>query len=127
MVSRSRTPDRDRGPDRDGDDRSWIPRVLAPAAFFTAATLLVVIVNRSLNDNDGQRAASPPPPAASAATSAPTTTNRPPSQRRFYRIRNGDTLDQIALRFDTTVDDLLRLNPGVEANALTPGQRIRVR
>ena len=123
-MSRSR--DRDRALDRE-HDRSWIPRVLAPAAFFAAATLLVLVVHRSLNANPAQEEASPPPPAAVATTTGRTTTNRPPSQRRFYRIREGDTLDQIALRFDTTVDDLLTLNPGIEANALTPGQRIRIR
>jgi LysM repeat protein len=127
MVTRR---DSDRRRDADaGADRSWIPRVAAPVAFFAAATILVVVVNRSLNSNPAEEAASPPaPPAAVGGTStAATTQNRPPSQRRFYRIRAGDTLDAIALRFDTTVADLLALNPGVEANALTPGQRIRVR
>ena len=133
MVTRGdRDRDRDRGLRRDedsGGDRSWIPRVAAPLAFFAAATTLVVVVNRSLNSDAAEDAASPPsPPAAVGGTSTATTTkNRPPSQRRFYRIRAGDTLDAIALRFNTTVADLLQLNPGVEANALTPGQRIRVR
>ena len=135
MVTRpERDRDRERSRDRrrddePGDNHSWIARVAAPLAFFAAATILIVVVNQSLNSNPADEAASPPsPPAAVGGTStAPTTQNRPPSQRRFYRIRAGDTLDAIALRFDTTVDDLLQLNPGVEANALTPGQRIRVR
>jgi LysM repeat protein len=129
MVSRDRERERSRARDDErGDPRAWIPRVLAPAAFFAAATLLVLVVHRSLNASPEQAASPPAPPAAVAGTTgATTTTNRPPSQRRFYRIRAGDTLDQIAIRFDTTVDDLLTLNPGIEANALTPGQRIRVR
>ncbi len=121
--------DRDRPGDRDEPPRAWAPRILAPLAFFAAATLLVLIVHNSLNAETTPETPRPAAPGATTGdtTTGRTTTNRPPGQRRFYRIREGDTLDQIALRFDTTVDDLLTLNPGIEANALTPGQRIRIR
>ena len=33
---------------------------------------------------------------------------------RFYRVRFGETLSDVAIRFDTTVEDLLALNPGIE-------------
>jgi LysM domain-containing protein len=33
----------------------------------------------------------------------------------------------VALRFGTTVDSLLTLNPSVDPNALRVGQRIRIR
>jgi Tfp pilus assembly protein FimV len=108
---------------------SWLPRLLAPLAFFAAATLLVVLVNSAMDAaNNGEADATPP----AAPTANPSTTDTRPgrvprSQRRFYRIKAGDTLDQIAGRFDTTVDDLLRINPGIDAQALTPGQRIRIR
>ena len=111
--------------------RAWGARVLAPLAFFTAATILVLIIHNSLTaDTEGSAS---PPAATTPATTAvetktnPTTTGGGTSRRRFYRIRSGDTLDAIALRFDTTVDDLLALNPAIEPSALTPGQRIRVR
>jgi len=32
----------------------------------------------------------------------------------------------VAIRFDTTVEDLLALNPGIEPTNLEVGQRIRV-
>jgi LysM repeat protein len=35
-------------------------------------------------------------------------------------------LGTIASRHNTTVDQLLTLNPGVDPSALQPGQRIRV-
>jgi LysM repeat protein len=41
-------------------------------------------------------------------------------------VQRGDTLESIAQKFDTTVDDLLRLNPDIDPLALSPGQRIRV-
>jgi len=42
-------------------------------------------------------------------------------------IRSGDTLGAIAARFGTTVDVLLRLNPGVHPGALIPGEQVRIR
>ena len=111
-------------------DRSWIPRILAPLAFFAAATILVLLVHSSLNAEADEPRSSPETSTRAmrqAQTNPGTITVDGSRRRRFYRIQAGDTLEQIALRFDTTVDDLSRLNPGIDANALTPGQRIRVR
>lgn len=108
---------------------SWVPRVLAPLAFFTAATVLVLLVNSSLKAKPERGNDATPPAAANerGAGDQTTTARAGKRQRRFYRIREGDTLEAVAARFDTTVEKLLRLNPGVDATALTPGQRIRVR
>lgn len=110
--------------------RAWGPRILAPLAFFTAATILVLIIHSSLTaESEGSTApttATTVETRPNGTTTAPTTTGKT-VKKRFYRIQEGDTLDAIALRFDTTVDDLLELNPAVDPNALTPGQRIRIR
>ncbi len=42
-------------------------------------------------------------------------------------IQEGDTLADVAEAFDTTVEQLLVLNPDVDPVSLTIGQRIRVR
>ena len=42
-------------------------------------------------------------------------------------IKSGDTLADIAEQFDTTVEQLLVLNPEVDPVSLTIGQRIRVK
>jgi LysM repeat protein len=42
-------------------------------------------------------------------------------------IQSGDTLDAIAVRFATTVDQLLSLNPGTEPTTLRPGERLRIK
>lgn len=122
----------------DGDERrrrAWGPRLLAPLAFFAAATVLVVIVNSALN-NGSEAATQPPPPPSDVATEPEATGTAEGNggggggeggERQFHRIRAGDTLDAIAARYDTTVDDLLQLNPNIQPNNLTPGQRIRVR
>jgi hypothetical protein len=104
----------------DGDKlRYWAARVVAPLAFFAAVTLLVLLVRNSLED-DG-RATTP-----EASTAAVTEVENEPARRRFYRVARGDTLESIANRFETTVPELLTLNPRIDPLALRPGQRIRV-
>ena len=44
----------------------------------------------------------------------------------YYTIQPGDTYYLIALRYGTTVDALIRANPGVDPNRLVIGQRICV-
>ena len=102
--------------------------MLAPLAFFTAVTILVLLVHSALG------ASSPPAtttPTAAADGSARTTQKTQPAaakaRKRFYRVHSGDTLDSIAGKFDTTVDELLQLNPKIDPLSLSPGDRIRVR
>lgn len=45
----------------------------------------------------------------------------------FYSVRPGDTLYLIARRYGTTVEELLRLNPGIDPDNLRPGQSVCVR
>ena len=49
-----------------------------------------------------------------------------PINAREYTIQSGDTLFQLARRFNTTVDRLIVLNPGIEPDRLEVGQVICV-
>ena len=103
--------------------RTWIYRIAAPAAFFLAATILVVLIERGLNgDSQTPTTVLPTTSAPDTTTTAGTTT----SKKKIYRVKAGDTLESIAAKFETTVDDLLALNPNVDPLALSPGQKIRV-
>jgi LysM repeat protein len=107
--------------------RIWLTRALAPLAFLIAATVLVVVVQRALDDEG----TSAPIQATEPSVSVPVTIvtgeeEVPPEERQFYRIKAGDTLEAIAARFGTTVEDLEALNPEIDALALEPGTRIRV-
>jgi LysM repeat protein len=57
-------------------------------------------------------------------TGTSTSTSTPGA--RYYVIQSGDTLGVVAAKYNTTVDQLLTLNPDVDPNALHPGDRIRV-
>jgi len=43
-----------------------------------------------------------------------------------YTVASGDTLSEIAVRFDVSVDDLLRWNPDLSPDRIREGQRIRI-
>ena len=104
--------------------RTWVYRIAAPAAFFLAATILVILIERGL---DGSSSPTPTTGLPTTSTPASTTTGgTTTSKKQIYRVKAGDTLESIAAKFDTTVDDLLALNPGIDPLALSPGQKIRV-
>ena len=88
--------------------------------------MLVLLVQSSLGSDPKPTTANPPPSNATLPSNTGTTTIGNPAKRKYYRINDGDTLEAIAERFDTTVDDLITLNPNIEANNLEPGTRIRV-
>jgi peptidoglycan endopeptidase LytF len=104
-----------------------LARFAAPAAFLLAATIAVLLVRAALTD-EGE-ATTPP----AATTTAPTTTTDPGTTAtnaagaEYYKIQAGDTLAVVAEQYDTTVEQLMTLNPDVDPVALTIGQRIRVK
>lgn len=110
-----------------------IARWGAPAAFLVAATVAVLLVRAGL-DNGAASPASPTTAATTTQAEQPPATTEPPAGTttatagaEFYEIQSGDTLALVAERFDTTVEQLLVLNPEVDPVALTIGQRIRVK
>jgi LysM repeat protein len=103
--------------------RLWATRLAAPAAFLLGITVAILLVRAGLDGND--------PTTTAAQTPTPTTTGVTQTATQpepvFVEVESGDTLDQIALENDTTVEALLTLNPGLDPNALQVGQRVRVR
>jgi LysM repeat protein len=106
--------------------RVWAARLAAPAAFFLAAIVLVLLVQNAISSNGGNEATPASTVPTTTTGSGTTTTAQNPRRKRFYRVRGGDTLESIATRFATTVEDLIRLNPGIDPLALSPGQKLRI-
>ena len=125
-------------------DRRELARLAAPVAFLVGITILIVLVHSALSSGGGTTTAAEtttartttkakpkqkPKTTTSATTTAATTsttaTGTGPAQ--YYTIQSGDTFGAIASREGTTVQELLALNPGVNPNALTVGQQIRIK
>ena len=107
-----------------GGWRAELKRYGAPAAFLLAVTIAVLLVRQGLQTHPASVT------TTVATTTVPTThtgTNVSPKKRRYYRLRTGETISDVAIRFNTTVEQLLALNPGIVPTALNVGQRIRVR
>jgi membrane-bound lytic murein transglycosylase D len=51
----------------------------------------------------------------------------PPPAKKYYSVRSGDTFSKIAQRHGLSQAQLSKLNPGVNINKLTVGQRLRVK
>ncbi len=111
--------------------KARLARFVAPAAFLAAATIAILLVRSGLENGDATTPATTgvtttaPSPTQPGTTGSTTTTSTVGAE--FYEIQSGDTLAVIADQHDTTVEQLLVLNPEVDPVALTVGQRIRVK
>jgi len=100
--------------------RAEFKRYAAPVAFLAAVTIAVLLVRSGLEGKSSSTTAI----TRTVATNTVSTHHRRP---KYYRLRAGETISDVALRFDTTVEELLKLNPKIKPTQLTVGQRIRVR
>jgi LysM repeat protein len=117
--------------------RRELKRFGVPAAFLLAVTIAVLLIKAGLDNSDATtNTATAPTTTARTTTQAtttklvlttPATTTTAPANAQYYVIKAGDTLGGIAAEYDTTVEELLTLNPDLDPNALQPGTRIRVR
>jgi LysM repeat protein len=106
-----------------------LARYGAPTAFLAAATIAVLLVRAGLDNAEPTAAPVTTAATTTTATTEPpgTTTDAEPPGAEFYEIQPGDTLAVIAEQHDTSVEQLLVLNPDIDPVALTVGQRIRVK
>lgn len=111
-----------------------LARYAAPAAFLLAATIAVLLVRSALTNGDDVVT----PPGATTTAQTTTAAENPngtgtgktttdAAGAEFYEIQPGDTLAVVADQHDTTVEQLMVLNPDVDPVALTIGQRLRVK
>jgi lysozyme len=121
--------------------RQELTRYGAPAAFLAAVTIAVILIKSGLSGgSDSVTTVGALPTTTRAVTQQTTTkivlttpqgpvtttaTTTPGAE--YYTVRNGDTLGSIASQYNTTVDQLTTLNPGIDPNTMHIGQRVRVK
>ena len=99
-------------------------RLLAPVALIVFAALLLAVVASAVvgSSPSGGDTASP------AGTERPGGSRRSRDRRRAtYTVRVGDTVGSIAERTGKTPEQLQDLNPGLDAQSLQPGQKLKLR
>jgi LysM repeat protein len=116
--------------------RRELTRFGVPAAFLLAVTIAVLLIKAGLDDSGSTATPTTVPPTTARTTTQATTTKlvltgtaattTAPADAQYYVIQAGDTLGGIASNYDTSVEQLLTLNPDLDPNALQPGTRIRV-
>jgi LysM repeat protein len=106
-------------------NRRAAARVAAPVAFLAGVTLAVVLVRAGLSDDRQETTRVQVTTRTTTAATTRRTTTR--AQPVFTTVEPGDTLDQIALDHDTSLERLLELNPDLDPRELQVGQRVRVR
>ena len=115
-----------------------LSRWLAPLALLASLLAVLLIISATTGDEETQSGSGPTTEEREEArgetgagggsgtgtgTQARTSTG---SQRRTYTVRPGDTLALIAERTGVSVEELQELNPEIDPNSLTVGEKIRL-
>jgi LysM repeat protein len=108
-------------------------RWLAPLALIAVGVGVFTIVSAALTTGDqvsapqrtAQERTTDDAPAASESRSE-TSDDAPASRPRTYVVKSGDTLSAIAVKTGVALEELQRLNPDIDTQALQTGQRIKL-
>jgi LysM repeat protein len=97
-------------------------RLAAVAALAVAALVLIIVVSASLSgggDDDGQGGRSEPERRVRL--------NKEGKPQKLYIVKPGDSLSTIAEEVNVSVEELQRLNPDIDPQALRTGARVKIR
>jgi LysM repeat protein len=104
-------------------------RFLAPIALVAFAFALYTVVQGARDGSGGTSSSSGTPAQTTPATSGSSTKSGKKSKhhvKKFHRVRAGETPSSIALKYGISVSTLEKLNPHMDPNALTVGERLRL-
>jgi LysM repeat protein len=104
-------------------------RLLAPIALVAFAfALIVVVAGSSVTGNDGndrtEGATGDQAPSAQTTEREP---SPPKRQKRSYTVKLGDSLGAISEETGVEVETIQLLNPELDPQSLTVGQKIKLR
>lgn len=112
-------------------------RFLAPLALIAAVVAVALVVSSATGGEGDDGTAASGTTTTSTGKSRTTRsssdgeggggTTTTASQRKTYTVKAGDTLGSIADDAGITIEELQELNPEVDPQSLTVGQRLRLR
>lgn len=107
-------------------------RYLAPLALIVFLLALVMVVSTSGESGTGEEEEATPSERTEDTASREGEgdaegESRRSSGPRTYRVRAGDTPSTIAEKTGVPLDQLEELNPDIDPQQLSPGQRLRLR
>jgi len=101
-------------------------RLLAPLALVGFVVALLLIINGAGSD-DGSPKTSGPGSSKATATATPTRKEKARKRRKRYTVKAGDTPSGIAERTGVPLATILELNPDLDDQTLTVGDKIKLR
>jgi LysM repeat protein len=99
-------------------------RLLAPLALVITAVALIAIISSGGGSSTSDEVDLPA--VTATPTAAAQTKGKGAKARKTYVVKPGDTPSAIAAEHDLSVDRLLELNPDVDPQGLTPGQKLKL-
>ncbi len=95
-------------------------RLAAPLALLAAAVAVVVVVQASSSSSPSST------PSATRTTVTQPARHARRATPQAYVVKPGDTLTVIADKTGVSLDEIERLNPDVDPNALQTGERLKL-
>ena len=99
-------------------------RLLAPLALVGFVVALLLVINGAGSDDGSKTSGSG---SKATATATPTRKQKARKQRRRYTVKAGDTPSGIAEKTNVPLSQILELNPDLNDQTLTVGDKIKLR
>jgi LysM repeat protein len=103
-----------------------LARWLAPLALVGALVAVVSTVSSSTSDDSGSSGSGATETAPRRTSTVADEEREQPRRLRTYTVQQGDILSTVAEKTGVSVERLQELNPGIDANALSIGQKLRL-
>ena len=99
-------------------------RLLAPLALVGFVVALLLVINGAGKDDGSSKTSGS---GKATATATPTRKEKARKQRKRYTVKAGDTPSGIAEKTGVPLSTILELNPDLDDQTLTVGDRIKLR
>ena len=106
----------------DNRRQSSSARLAAVLALAAACVVLIVVVSTSLGGGDSGGEGN-----SSDESQQQVRLNERGEPQKLYIVKPGDTLSTIAEKVNVPVEELQRLNPDIDPQALNSGERVKIR